>query len=636
MMTNPTPWIARHGLTSDQYQNEFDTHTDNGYRLTHVAGYAINDQPRFAAIWEKIVGPAWTARHGLTATEYQQTFDQLVGEGYRLTLVNAYTVNRTIHYAAIWEQRSGPAWKARHGMTSNEYQMEFMRNARLGFRLTRVDGCGFGDAARYAAIWEKRPGPPMVARHGLTSVAYQDTFEALVNQGYRLSHVSAYTMDGKDLYAAIWEKESGPVWIARHRMSSNSYQGEFTDYAIQGYRLKSICGYELLNGARYAAIWEAGPTALTGVFCANGQCFDLKRLADNIEQALQGDNVAKYGFEVRRGLSVIQRASGPARTHADPPAREFTVFDRFNPASVSKTVTAIAVQQLLAKRRLSIHAKIHPFLPTPWKIPASVKTITFAELLSHKSGFRSKGVSLFYDGIQQMVEAGVNMEDKVKEYENVNYALLRILVASLDGFNDWTNDPGPKSASRFISYVNKAIFAPLGIFNVAYEPTATHPPLFYAAPPGNGKGTSYGDWSERAGSAGSHISIHELAIFVAAVFNGTLLSASQVQTLKDQGLGFGDYGEMPDGGHAWGKGGFFPGSDSDGKPTNSGAQLSTMLVHFDSGVEAMLMINGLKDAKSLLLDAYRNAFVPESTVGKIVVEPLDGQLTKFPTQPNLR
>jgi len=46
--------------------------------------------------------PAWQARHGLTSTEYQATFNQLVAEGYRLELVNGYSVGGQDRIAAIW------------------------------------------------------------------------------------------------------------------------------------------------------------------------------------------------------------------------------------------------------------------------------------------------------------------------------------------------------------------------------------------------------------------------------------------------------------------------------------------------------------------------------------------------------
>jgi hypothetical protein len=47
-------WQARHGMTSAQYQSEFNNLTSQGYRLTYVSGYTENNQERFAAIWEEI------------------------------------------------------------------------------------------------------------------------------------------------------------------------------------------------------------------------------------------------------------------------------------------------------------------------------------------------------------------------------------------------------------------------------------------------------------------------------------------------------------------------------------------------------------------------------------------------------
>jgi len=48
-----------------------------------------------------------------------------------------------------------------------------------------------------------------VAHHGLTSEGFQQRFDEYVDQGYRLTHVSGYTVNGEDHYAAIWEEHDG-------------------------------------------------------------------------------------------------------------------------------------------------------------------------------------------------------------------------------------------------------------------------------------------------------------------------------------------------------------------------------------------------------------------------------------------
>jgi pimeloyl-ACP methyl ester carboxylesterase len=146
-------------------------------------------------------------------------------------------------YAAIWEQRQAPAWVARHGMSSAVYQQTFDQQVGQGFRLVQVSGYGLRGQDFYAAIWEQRQGPAWVARHGMSSAQYQQTFDDLVGQGYRLVQVSGYGIAGQDFYAAIWEQRQGPAWVARHGMSSPQYQQTFDDLVGQGYRLVQVSGY---------------------------------------------------------------------------------------------------------------------------------------------------------------------------------------------------------------------------------------------------------------------------------------------------------------------------------------------------------------------------------------------------------
>ncbi|WP_204358409.1 hypothetical protein [Streptosporangium sp. 'caverna'] len=252
--SEPVPWHARHNLTSAQYQAEFDRLTGRGYRLVHVDGYEAGGRALYAAIWERSSGPAWIARHGLTSAQYQTEFDRLVRLGYRLVHVDGYGVGREAQYAAIWDRSSGPAWVARHGLTSAQYQAEFDRLTGQGYRLTDVSGYRVGREAQYAAIWERSSGPARVARHGLTSAQYQAEFDRLTGRGYRLVHVDGYEVGGRALYAAIWERTGGSAWVARHGLTSAQYQAEFDRLVRQGYRLSDVSGYGA-GSPRFAALW---------------------------------------------------------------------------------------------------------------------------------------------------------------------------------------------------------------------------------------------------------------------------------------------------------------------------------------------------------------------------------------------
>jgi CubicO group peptidase (beta-lactamase class C family) len=135
------------------YQSEFDRLLALGYRLVHVSGYEVAGAERYAAIWERRSGPEWEARHGMTAARYQDEFDALVARGFRLVQVSGYSVAGQERYAAIWERSAGEAWSARHGLTSQAYQSAFDDHVRRGFRLARVSAYTAGGSERYAAIW---------------------------------------------------------------------------------------------------------------------------------------------------------------------------------------------------------------------------------------------------------------------------------------------------------------------------------------------------------------------------------------------------------------------------------------------------------------------------------------------------
>ncbi|GAB1318292.1 Beta-lactamase [Madurella fahalii] len=251
-------WQARHGLTPATYQSTFDSLVDNGYRLSYVSGYTINNAARYAAVWDKSASSAWQARHGMTAAQYQSTFDNLLSQGYRLRLVNGYAVGNSARFAAIWDKSAAPgAWIARHGMTAAQYQTNFNNFVGQGYRLVHVSGYAQGGQARYAAIWEKSSDKSAwVARHGLTGAQYQKAFNDYVSQGYRLVRVSGYVVNNVAYYAAIWDKAATPAWQARHGLTAAQYQSEFNKLVGQGYRLSVVSGYTLnSNQDRFAAIW---------------------------------------------------------------------------------------------------------------------------------------------------------------------------------------------------------------------------------------------------------------------------------------------------------------------------------------------------------------------------------------------
>ncbi len=114
--------IARHGLTSAQFQQESNRATGKGFRPVCVSGYGEGAGTRFAAIWEKRPGPAWRARHGMSGAYYQvevaRVHAQLLAEAGTHGLVGVQRAGLTS--AAVEREDQLPAQSLVQGLPTDE------------------------------------------------------------------------------------------------------------------------------------------------------------------------------------------------------------------------------------------------------------------------------------------------------------------------------------------------------------------------------------------------------------------------------------------------------------------------------------------------------------------------------------
>lgn len=375
------PIAAHHGMTGAEYQAKFNTYKNQGYRLVMIDGYGVGNTAYYAAIWQKTSGPDIATHHGMTGADYQDKFNTYKNQGYRLVLVDGYGVGNTAYYAAIWEKSPGPPIAAHHGMTGSDYQSKFNTYKNQGYTLVWISGYGVGNTAYYTAIWEKKSGPALATHHGMTNADYQNKFNSYSQQGYSLIMVSGYNVGNTDYYAAIWQKSSGPSWSARHRMSSMGYQNEFDNHAYSGYRIRHVSGYAIGGKARYASIWES-----TGAWSDE----DLAHIDKTVKSFMNRLNVPGVSIALvkdgrlvfAKGYGVMDKSTG----EAPGPNTMFRV------ASVSKPITSVAVMKQIQDNKYKIDYKVFgggALLGTIYgSKPYSTweKEITVQHLLEHTAG----------------------------------------------------------------------------------------------------------------------------------------------------------------------------------------------------------------------------------------------------------
>jgi CubicO group peptidase (beta-lactamase class C family) len=152
----PSPEVrARHGLTPAEWQSQVGTLPNEGFRPVDLCGYTEAGQVRFASIWERTTTPEWVARHGMTAGQYQQQFDHWATHGFVLRRVSGYMDGGQTRYAALWSRGPALTWQARHGLDAAQHQAEFNVLADRGYRLVKVNGYPEGGTVHYASIWHK-------------------------------------------------------------------------------------------------------------------------------------------------------------------------------------------------------------------------------------------------------------------------------------------------------------------------------------------------------------------------------------------------------------------------------------------------------------------------------------------------
>lgn len=371
-------WVARHGLTSAQYQSAFEDFTGKGFRLKSISGYDSGGA-RYAALWSKAPGPAQAARHGLNPQQYQAAFDDYSKKGYRISYVNGYTVGNQPFYAAIWEKTGGPARAARHGLTAEQYQAAVTQMSAQGFAPSHLSVLSINGSPRFAAIFDKN-APATVARHGLSASEYQTAFDDYAKQGYRLKVVSGYKQGNADRYAAIWVKTGGPQWSARHGITSGNYQHVFDNYTYASWEPQYIEAFNSASGVRFNGIWE------NTAFKAS----DLALIDSKVRAYMKANDVPGMSIAISLNERLVY-ASGYG--NADVEKGEVVgTSHRFRVASVSKPITRVAVAKVIADTSLEMNSKVfgsNSVLGGQFSTPdnnLNIVNITVEHLIGHRAG----------------------------------------------------------------------------------------------------------------------------------------------------------------------------------------------------------------------------------------------------------
>ena len=376
-------WVAKHNMSPADYQAAITDATGKGMRPICISGYTVNGSERYAALFEKKNGPAWVAKHGMSGADYQNQFTALTGQGYQVSFISGYEVGGQAKYAAIWEKKN-TNYIARHGQTAAQFQAEFNTNTGNGYRLIFMTCYGVSNTVYYASIFEKSAGPVYMAHFGLDAAAYQQKFTSYLSQGYRIKMVNGCNVGGTDYYAAIWEKKASPFFYSKHGIKGNNYQNNFDNFYYQGYKPAFISAFASSGTERFNGIWENTNMSYT----------DIGKIDAAISGYMTSQGVNALSLAVcKNDRLVFAKGYGNANTST---GQDLSPAYSMRIMSISKPITSTGIMKLVAQGKLNLDKKVfgpNSVFGSKYAYPAvnkaNLEQVTVRSLLHHTSGLRT-------------------------------------------------------------------------------------------------------------------------------------------------------------------------------------------------------------------------------------------------------
>lgn len=272
----------------------------------------------------------------------------------------------------------------------------------------------------------------------------------------------------------------------------------------------------------------------------------LDKFSQNLSAAYQDSSVGWAYTIWKKGKLLYDRSGGFKVSPVDALGNEglpFLSSTRIHVASMSKTITAIAIAKLVDQKKIKLGDRVKPFLPSYWKLHPDFEQLTILDLVAMKSGldgpldaFSSSTASL-----KKLMESGPNPEKRGKfNYQNTSYGLLRVIIAYATGYKELRPAAdslilGVVTANMYKDFVNEYLFKPAGINLADCKITDLTPAFQYPFPYKNETGeltgwtgpSSNGDLSEYAGGFGWYLSAGDAAKLINATFVGKKLLSDQ-------------------------------------------------------------------------------------------------------------
>jgi CubicO group peptidase (beta-lactamase class C family) len=614
--------VLQMDVTAGTWLARFTQLANQGYRPIWIQGSTNGGAAAtYSAIWIRDARPGWYEWQDMDASAYQNNFDSYANSGYRPISVSGYQSGGVNRFAAIWiYDPGGVAYAGTHNATGAQYQTFVNDMIAAAYMPQVVDGYAAG-GDDYISIWAKTPAAPWVARHGMTSAQYQSEFVSWANQGYRVTCLSAYQISGATYFAAYWVKDGVTDSIGNHDWLPASLYNNAVTQEHNDFQPIVIEGYDTGSTRNFAAVWIRKPRTwtTTGAFNPSLSSFDT-----TVQAFMQARGIRGGALAVTKDSRLVYargyRWDGSTVDNVNPDSL-------FRIASLSKPLTSMAIMRLVQEGRLHLGDRLTTLLGAtlPAPLDARMNDITVLNLLQHTGGW-NRDITFDPMFIDQTIAAYSGAALPVSRQQIMNYMTATQFLSFAPGTQMNYSNYGYLLLGRiieavtglpYVQYMQSAVLGPLGISRMVlgssefeYRKSTevkyfTGDPGLYgnmrqAGAPGNAM-ASYGSFNlENMDAHGGWLaSAIDLACFCTA-FDSTGLFAVLNQTSVNQTFAVPSIGINPDG--SWYGCGWAVRTAGSGRNTWHNGSLpgtSTLMVRRVDGLNWAVVFNQRDDPSGL-------------------------------------
>ena len=309
-----------------------------------------------------------------------------------------------------------------------------------------------------------------------------------------------------------------------------------------------------------------------------------QKLHDTLTPCVMG-----YALQLRRSGAVVFSQTWRWAHSKKDTEEGWTVDTPMHLASVSKLITAMALTRLMDSKGISYDSLVNPWLPGYWARGTNIDKLTFRHLLTHTSGLLWRNFTGItgpcdYQSMKDAIADGSNGFTNY-DYKNINFALCRVLLATVNGDVPPAFMLGagglfaPLFALRdavwdlvtinaYSEYVNDRVFSPSSVGSRQFDHT-DDAALAYASPADANAGWNSGDQRAASATVGWHLTVREL-LRVMRTFRraGTIMSNDRAQRMLDNGFGI-DLTRNTSLGTVYGKGGWWQSGSNQVEQSNA-------------------------------------------------------------------